>query len=169
LKRIGNRDGVSDLMRQVASFPRRNDLASAPRELGRLERTFFTLDWIEEPDLRGDTSRELDKGEARNSLARITKGKDTGVLSARTWRLADLGAKHAMILAGLGWGAMPGHMVDADIGAGRLVELRLSSAPDHGRRPRMLTVVVHRRDAQLGPAGQWLLNRALADGRLAAG
>jgi DNA-binding transcriptional LysR family regulator len=99
----------------------------------------------------------------------LTKGQDKGVLSARTWRLADLGAKHAMILAGLGWGAMPGHMVEADIAADRLVELRLSSAPDDGRRPRLQTVVIHRRDAQLGPAGRWLLNRALADGRPGAG
>lgn len=32
----------------------------------------------------------------------MTAGRDYGVLSGQTWRLADLGAKHAMLLAGLG-------------------------------------------------------------------
>src|SRR5262244_3426618 len=58
------------IMRQLASYPRQNGVAAALRELGRLERTLFTLDWIEDPELRRDTGRELNKGEARNSLAR---------------------------------------------------------------------------------------------------
>ena len=43
---------------------------AAQRDLGRLERTLFTLDWIEGPELRGDAGRECKKGEARNSLRR---------------------------------------------------------------------------------------------------
>ncbi|XKM42991.1 LysR family transcriptional regulator (plasmid) [Rhizobium ruizarguesonis] len=46
----------------------------------------------------------------------LTAGRDYGVLSVHTWRLADLGAKHSMLLAGLGWGNMPLHLVEADIG-----------------------------------------------------
>ena len=57
-------------MRQLASYPRQNGAAAALRELGRLERTLFTLDWIEDPELRRTTGQELNKGEARNSLAR---------------------------------------------------------------------------------------------------
>jgi DNA-binding transcriptional LysR family regulator len=34
----------------------------------------------------------------------LTTGRDFGVLSPLTWRLADLGAKHAFLRAGLGWG-----------------------------------------------------------------
>jgi DNA-binding transcriptional LysR family regulator len=49
----------------------------------------------------------------------LTAGRDYGVLSGRTWRLADLGAKHAMLLAGLGWGNMPAHLVATDIAQGR--------------------------------------------------
>ncbi len=30
----------------------------------------FTLDWISEPELRRETGQELNKGEARNGLAR---------------------------------------------------------------------------------------------------
>jgi DNA-binding transcriptional LysR family regulator len=37
----------------------------------------------------------------------LTAGREFGVFSPRTWRLADLGAKHAFLLAGLGWGGMP--------------------------------------------------------------
>src|SRR5437870_3491281 len=36
-------------MRKPDSYPRQNGLAIALREIGRLERTFFTLDWIEDP------------------------------------------------------------------------------------------------------------------------
>ena len=42
----------------------------------------------------------------------LTAGRDYGVLSGRTWRLADLGAKQSMLLAGLGWGNMPAHLVE---------------------------------------------------------
>lgn len=50
----------------------------------------------------------------------LTEGRDYGVLSTQTWRLADLGTKHAMLLAGLGWGSMPTHLVADDVDAGRL-------------------------------------------------
>ena len=38
---------ASLIMRQLASYPRQNGVAAALRELGRLERTLFTLDWNE--------------------------------------------------------------------------------------------------------------------------
>ena len=37
---------ASLILRQLASYPRQNGLAAALRELGRLERTLFTLDWL---------------------------------------------------------------------------------------------------------------------------
>ena len=49
---------ASLIMRQLASYPRQNGVAAALRELGRLERTLFTLDWIEDPDLRRTTGLE---------------------------------------------------------------------------------------------------------------
>lgn len=89
----------------------------------------------------------------------LTKGRDHGVVSVRTWRIADLGAKHAMLLAGMGWGNMPVHMVSSDLESGRLVELQIARWPKHIRRPTFVTVMVHRQDRPPGPAGSWLLGR----------
>ena len=50
---------------------------------------------------------------------------DVGVFSNETWRLADLGAKHALLLAGSGWGLMPEPIVRDDLASGRLVRLDL--------------------------------------------
>jgi TnpA family transposase len=60
----------SALMRRLAAYPKQNALAKTLREVGRLERTLFTLDWISDPALRRRTNAALNKGEARNALAR---------------------------------------------------------------------------------------------------
>jgi TnpA family transposase len=59
----------SILMRRLAAYPEQNALAKTLREIGRLERTLFTLDWISDPALRRRTNAGLNKGEARNALA----------------------------------------------------------------------------------------------------
>ena len=41
----------SVLMRRLAAYPKQNALAKTLREIGRLERTLFTLDWISDPGL----------------------------------------------------------------------------------------------------------------------
>ena len=89
----------------------------------------------------------------------LTRGSDRGVVGLRTWRLADLGAKHTMLLAGLGWGSMPRHIVEADLAAGRLVELRAARWDGRERMPRLPVMAVRRKAAALGPAGAWLLQR----------
>ena len=73
------------IMRQLASYPRQNGVAAALRELGRLERTLFTLDWIEDPELRRETGQELNKGESRNSLARAVFIHRLGEIRDRTY------------------------------------------------------------------------------------
>lgn len=96
----------------------------------------------------------------------LTRGRDFSVISTRTWRLADLGARHEMILAGLGWGSMPMHMVADDLAAGRLVQLDLRW-PDGSRPPRPVAVLVRRRDKVLGPAGAYLAEQILGTRSLA--
>jgi hypothetical protein len=57
----------SAILRRLAAYPRQNALAKALREIGRLERTLFTLDWIGDPALRRRANAGLNKGEARRA------------------------------------------------------------------------------------------------------
>jgi ferredoxin len=61
---------ASGMLRKLSAYPRQNGLAVALRELGRIERTLFTLDWLKNIDLRRRANAGLNKGEARNALAR---------------------------------------------------------------------------------------------------
>jgi TnpA family transposase len=58
------------MLRKLGSYPRQNGLAVALRELGRIERTMFILDWLQSVGLRRRVHAGLNKGEARNTLAR---------------------------------------------------------------------------------------------------
>lgn len=100
-------------------------------------------------------------GESRQHLqlvltdrSRLTEGQEFSVLSPATWRLGDLGAKHSLLIEGLGWGNMPRHMIAGDLAAGRLVELDLPEKP--GAQYRLSAL--WRRDARLGPAASWLID-----------
>ncbi len=93
--------------------------------------------------------------------SRLTEGQDFGVVAVNTWRLADLGAKHALLLAGVGWGGMPEPVVRDDIAAGRLVALEL---PDwHAVTYTM--AAIHRTDTPPGPAARWLIERFAGQAR----
>jgi DNA-binding transcriptional LysR family regulator len=81
----------------------------------------------------------------------LSKGRDFAVLSPLTWRLADLGAKHAFLKAGLGWGHMPLHMVKADLDSGALVKIRVEGTPRDMHLPMR---VIFRKDAPPGPAAR---------------
>ncbi len=83
----------------------------------------------------------------------LTEGRDFSVVSAHSWRLADLGAKHALLRQGIGWGNMPVPMIEADLFSGALVRLDL---PDH-RGGSYRFDGIYRSDAPPGPAATWLL------------
>ena len=74
------------MLRRLGSYPRQNGLALALREIGRIERTLFTLDWIERPEERRKATRELNKGEAENALKRAIFFHRTGRLRDRSLR-----------------------------------------------------------------------------------
>lgn len=87
----------------------------------------------------------------------LSEGREFGVLSPNTWRLADMGAKHAFLLNGLGWGGMPLLAVAEDIKAGRLVKLAVEDTPAEGMILEM--AAVYPAGAPPGPAGRWLIER----------
>jgi TnpA family transposase len=58
------------MLRKLGSYPRQNGLAVALREVGRIERSLFVLQLVQEPELRRRVQVGLNKGEARNALAR---------------------------------------------------------------------------------------------------
>ncbi|WP_298173505.1 LysR family transcriptional regulator [Novosphingobium sp.] len=89
-----------------------------------------------------------------------TAGRDFGVVSPKTWRLADLGAKHALLREGIGWGNMPLPMIEGDLAAGTLVRLAM---PDHPGGAYRFTAI-WRRDTPPGPAARWLLDQFVALG-----
>ncbi|HET9931920.1 MAG TPA: LysR family transcriptional regulator [Polyangiaceae bacterium] len=80
---------------------------------------------------------------------------DQGVLSPRTWRVADLYTKHALLRAGLGWGNLPEHLVSDDLAKGRLVRVQLAEWGD--AEQVLLLCAIYRGDATFGPAHRWLL------------
>jgi DNA-binding transcriptional LysR family regulator len=87
----------------------------------------------------------------------LSQGKEFGVLSPNTWRLADLGAKHAFLRAGLGWGGMPVGVVETDLANRSLVKIRIEDVPE-GTLVMPMSAVF-RTDTPPGPAGRWLIER----------
>lgn len=85
----------------------------------------------------------------------LTAGRDFAVQSSRTWRLADLGAKHALLREGIGWGNMPLPMIEPDLVDGTLTRLVMPDDPGGTYRFNG----IYRRDAPPGPAASWLLER----------
>ena len=90
--------------------------------------------------------------------SRFTEGRDFAVMSPKTWRLADLGSKHALLREGIGWGNMPLPMIEPDLVAGTLIRLRMPDQPGGIYR----FAGIWRRDTPPGPAAAWLVDRFVA-------
>ena len=72
------------MLRKLGAYPRQNALATALRELGKLERTLFLLRYIRDVELRRRIHIGLNKREARNALARAVFSNRLGELRDRT-------------------------------------------------------------------------------------
>lgn len=76
---------ASAMLKKLAGYPRQNPVARSLREIGRVERTLFMLDWLDDPEQRRRTGSILNKGEARNALARAIFFNRLGELRDRTF------------------------------------------------------------------------------------
>jgi DNA-binding transcriptional LysR family regulator len=111
---------------------------------------------------------KIPPGEGRNHVQLVlsdrsgfTEGRDYAVVSPHTWRLADLGAKHALLREGIGWGNMPLPLIQPDLTTGALLRLAM---PDHPGGIYRFTAI-WRRDTPPGMAASWLVDRFVAMGR----
>jgi DNA-binding transcriptional LysR family regulator len=87
----------------------------------------------------------------------LSAGRELGVMSPTTWRLADLFAKHHFLLNSLGWGGMPLHAVRKDLEEGRLSMLPIEDVPPDGLIVPMSAV--WQTKSPPGPAGRWFIDR----------
>lgn len=76
---------ASLILGKLAAYPRRNGLAWALKEIGKIERSIFYLEWMKSPDLRRRVTAGLNKGEARNALARAVFFNRLGEMRDRSY------------------------------------------------------------------------------------
>lgn len=91
---------ASLMLRKLGSYPRQNGLAIALRELGRIERTLFILDWLQSVELRRRVNAGLNKGEARNALARAVFFNRLGEIRDRSFEQQRYRASELNLVTG---------------------------------------------------------------------
>jgi TnpA family transposase len=74
----------SAMLRKLAAYERQNQLAVALQEVGKIERTLFMLDWLENPALRRRCQAGLNKGEQRHALTQAICTFRQGRIAERT-------------------------------------------------------------------------------------
>lgn len=68
----------SQLLRKFASYPRQHELAVALREIGRVERTLFIIDWLLDAEMQRRAQIGLNKGEAHHALKNALRIEQPG-------------------------------------------------------------------------------------------
>jgi TnpA family transposase len=93
----------SQLLRKFASYPRQHELAVALREIGRIERTLFIIDWLLDADMQRRAQIGLNKGEAHHALKNALRIGRQGEIRDRTsegqhFRMAGLNLLAAIVI-----------------------------------------------------------------------
>ena len=93
----------SQLLRKFAAYPRQHELAVALREIGRIERTLFIIEWLLDADMQRRAQIGLNKGEAHHALKNALRIGRQGEIRDRTaegqhFRLAGLNLLAAIII-----------------------------------------------------------------------
>ena len=91
------------ILRKLAAYPRRNDLAAALREVGRIERTLFMLDWALDPAMQRRAQIGLNKGESHHALKNALRIGRQGEIRDRStegqhYRMAGLNLLAAIVI-----------------------------------------------------------------------
>ena len=106
----------SRILRKLAAYPRQNELAVALREVGRVERTLFIIEWILDAGMQRRAQVGLNKGEAHHALKNALRIGRQGEIRDRTtegqhYRIAGLNLLTAIIVY---WNTLHlGHAVEA--------------------------------------------------------
>ncbi len=124
----------SQLLRKFASYPRQHDLAVALREIGRIERTLFIIDWVLDADMQRRAQVGLNKGESHHALKNALRIGRQGEVRDRTaegqhFRMVGLNLLAAIVIY---WNTVHlGHAVDQRKRAGlpTLLELLKHISP----------------------------------------
>jgi TnpA family transposase len=93
----------SQLLRKFAAYPRQHELAVALREVGRVERTLFIINWLLDADMQRRAQIGLNKGEAHHALKNALRIGRQGEIRDRTkeaqhFRMVGLNLLAAIII-----------------------------------------------------------------------
>lgn len=75
----------STILKKLSASPKESQLASALRELGRIERSLFMIEWYSSPALRRRCQAGLNKGEAAHKLKRAVFFHERGEIRDRSF------------------------------------------------------------------------------------
>jgi TnpA family transposase len=94
----------SQLLKKFAAYPRQHELALALREVGRIERTLFIIDWLLDADMQRRAQIGLNNGEAHHALKNALRIGRQGEIRDRTvegqhCRMAGLNLLAAIIIS----------------------------------------------------------------------
>ena len=93
----------SQLLRKFAAYPRQHELAVALREIGRVERTLFIVEWLLDANMQRRAQIGLNKGEAHHALKNALRIDRQGEIRDRTtegqhFRMVGLNLLAAIII-----------------------------------------------------------------------
>ena len=100
---LSGRMQPSQLLKKLAARPRQHDLAIALREIGRVERTLFIIEWALDTDMQRRANIGLNKGEAHHALKSALRIGRQGEIRDRNtegqhFRIAGLNLLTAIII-----------------------------------------------------------------------
>ncbi|SFE97026.1 Transposase and inactivated derivatives, TnpA family [Marinobacter sp. DSM 26671] len=93
----------SQLLKRLSAYPRQNELAVALREIGRVERSLFMMQWMLDAELQQRVQMGLNKGESHHALKRAISFHRRGEIRDRSsegqhYRIAGMNLIAAIII-----------------------------------------------------------------------